>query len=210
MASTDDESGLISKAMAGDLAAMEALLYRHRTRLLTYVRLHFPEVLRISTEPEDIMQDTWLRAIRGFSEFRGNTSQSVNGWLAAIARGVIADQLKCLRTTKRKGTRHLLDGVLVDESDQDSSIIRLLREMGLYQRTPSKSAASHELMAALDSAIGRLPADQAEALRLRYLTGLEIKEIAEKMGRSAGSISMLCNRALKSLRWEMRSVSLYF
>jgi RNA polymerase sigma-70 factor (subfamily 1) len=209
MASTNDESSLISKAVAGNLAAMEVLLHRHRKPLIAYVRQHFPEALRFSTEPDDIVQDVWLRAIRNFSVFRGNTFRMVYGWLVAIARTVIADQLKSFRAAKRKGTRHLLDDVVVDGSGEDSSIIRLLKEMALYQRTPSKSAASHELMAALDGAISRLPADQAEAVRLRYLTGLEIQEIADKMRRTVPSVWMLCNRALKSLRWEMRSVSLY-
>jgi RNA polymerase sigma-70 factor, ECF subfamily len=210
MTPNNDDSALIAKAVAGNLAAVEVLLHRQRKPLIAYVRQHFPEALRMSTEPDDVIQDVWLRAIRSFSEFRGGSTQTLYSWLVTIARGVIADQLKGLRATKRKGTRHWIDGKFAEGSGEDSSIIRLLKEMALYQRTPSKSAASHELIAALESAIGRLPAEQAEAVRLRYLDGLEIKEIADRMSRTAGSVSMLCNRALKSLRWEMRSVSLYF
>jgi RNA polymerase sigma-70 factor, ECF subfamily len=204
MASVEDETGLIKKAVTGDSAALEILLFHHRKRLLAYLRKHFPDALRASLEPEDILQDTWLRAIRAISEFRPTASDPVYRWLVTIARNLISDQVKYIRSAKRKGTR-----ILLQKSADEGSIAGLLEELALYHRTPSKSAANQELMAALDSAIERLPDDQAQALQLRYLKGLDIKIIAQQMQRSPGSVSMLCNRALKSLRWEMRSVSLY-
>lgn len=204
MATTGDESGLISKAVGGDPAAMELLLFRCRKRLLAYVQSHLPPELRGFLEPQDVLQDTWLKAIRAFSEFRPVGPDPAYRWLVTIARNVILDQVKYVRTAKRNSSRLLTIG-----TSEDASIVRLLEEMATYLRTPSKSAASHELMAALDSAIDRLPRDQARALRLHHLEGQEISKIANQMKRSEGSVSMLCNRALKSLRWEMRSVSLY-
>ena len=204
MSSNDAEFDLISKAVAGDLAALELLLFRHRKRLTAYVQARFPPELRDSLEPQDIVQDTWLRAIRAIATFRPDGFDPFRRWLVTIARHVIDDQLKYIRSTKRQGVR-----VQTDQTDENASIIQLLGELALYKRTPSKSAANHELVAALESGIAKLPGDQAEALRLRFLNGVDIKEIAAKMNRSAGAISMLCNRAMKSLRWEMRSVSAY-
>lgn len=204
MSADNDESGLISKAVAGDATALELLLYRYRKQLLDYVRSHFPEELRGLFEPQDILQDTWLRAIRGVSEFRPGTSDTIYRWLVTIARNLIADHLKYVRTRKRAGNRVLTDG-----THGNDSIIRLLEELATYRRTPSKSAASHELMAAVESAIERLPFDQARAVRLRYLDGMETKNIADLMQRTEGSISMLCNRGLKVLRVELRSASFY-
>ena len=204
MSLPDDESLLIAAAIEGDSTSLELLFYRHRKRLLAYLQSHFPTELQGSLEPRDILQDTWLKAIRAISEFHPGGTDSFYRWLVTIARHRLADQIKFVRRAKRKNTHFLLDNTAGDES-----IVRLLEEMAVYHRTPSKSAASHELIAALDSAIERLPDDQAKALRLRYLTGVEITEIARQMDRTPGSVSMLCNRALKSLRWEMRSVSLY-
>ncbi|MGD0771087.1 MAG: sigma-70 family RNA polymerase sigma factor [Tepidisphaeraceae bacterium] len=204
MSSTEDELTLITEAVAGDSAALEMLLFRCRNRLLAYVQAHFPAELVGFLEPQDVLQDTWLKAIRAISDFHPDGPDPVYRWLVTIARNLILDQVKYARTAKRKNTR-----VPLERTDENASIIRLLEEMAVYHRTPSKSAASHELIAALDSAIERLPSDQARALRLRHLEGLEIREIAHRMKRTEGSVSMLCNRALKSLRWEMRSVSLY-
>ena len=204
MTSFSDEPELISKAIAGDLAAIEILLYRHRKRLLAYIESHCPQELRASLETQDILQDTWLKAIRSISGFHATASDSIYPWLVKIARNVMADQIKYLKSTKRN--KRQITGATDDEN---ASIVRLLEQLAMYKRTPSKSASSHELMATLDSAIERLPKDQATALRLRYLSGWNVKEVAQTMSRSSGSVSMLCNRALKSLRWEMRSISLY-
>ena len=203
MSSKDDESSLIQRAVKGDVVALELLLYPYRKRLMGYVQAHFPAELRGVIEPRDILQDIWLRAIGGISGFKSDASDPVFRWLLGIARHVIADHLRYVRTAKRKD-KHTAPGG-PRESD---SMVRLLEELATYHRTPSKSAASHELMIALDSAIERLPNDQV-ALRLRYLTGMKSKEIADLMHRSEGSISMLCNRALKNLRLEMKSASFY-
>jgi RNA polymerase sigma-70 factor, ECF subfamily len=200
----EDESTLISNAIEGDSASLEILLYRHRKRLLAYLQSNLPDELRSSLEPLDILQDTWLRAIRAIGDFRPEGSDPMYPWLVTIAQRLMSDQLKSIRRVKRKGLRTLLEG-----TDGDGSIVRLLEELAVYRRTPSKSAVSHELMAALDGAIKRLPDDQARAVQLRHLKGLDIKEIAKRMRRTPGSVSMLCHRALRSLRREMRSVSLY-
>jgi RNA polymerase sigma-70 factor (ECF subfamily) len=199
-----DESSLISAAAAGDQAAVELLLYRYRKTLVAYIRKNFPKELRSSLEPEDLLHDVWLRAVRAISEFHPTDRDSFSGWLVTIARNLISDHLKYARAAKRK----VVPGETATSRD-NGTVVHLLEELALYHRSPSKSAASHELMAALDSAIDRLPDVQAQAIRFRHLTGLNIREISERMHRSEGAVMMLCNRALKSLRWEMRSASLY-
>jgi RNA polymerase sigma-70 factor (ECF subfamily) len=204
MTPNDDESSLISGAVGGNTAALELLLYRHRKSVLAYIRKNFPKELRGVLEPQDILQDVWLKAVRAIPEFRPTDSDSLARWLTTIARNLVTDHLKYARAAKR-GIR---SGQTVTSGD-DKSIVRLLEELAIYHRSPSKSAASHELMAALDSAIERLSDVQAQAIRLRHITGLNVREISARMHRSEGSVLMLCNRALKSLRWEMRSLSLY-
>ena len=204
MASTENELILTSRAVAGDTAALELLFFRHRDRLDASIKAHFPRELRGAWEPHDILQDVWIQAMRGIREFGQSDSDSVRRWLLAIARNTIADRLKYVRAAKRKGVR-----IDTSQRGENDSIMRLLEELALYRRTPSKSAANHELLVALDGALTRLVPAQAKALRLRYLAGLEVKQVAQKMHRSAASVSMLCRRGLDSLRLELRSMSLY-
>jgi RNA polymerase sigma-70 factor, ECF subfamily len=198
------ESDLIAQAIAGNTAALETLLHRTHKPLLRFVELHLPNQLRDIYESSDIVQDTWLRAARSIDCFRyEQQDNAVFRWLVTIARRVLIDCLKQRRTQKRDRLR------IPSHSNEDGLMARLLEELVVYKRTPSLSAASHELMASLDAAMARIAKDQAKAVRLRYLKGLAVGEIAEQMERSKAAIHLLCNRGLKALRWEMRSASMY-
>jgi RNA polymerase sigma-70 factor, ECF subfamily len=204
MTSPEDEANLIARAISNDVVALEILLSLHRRRLLAYVKSRFPTELRSVLEPDDILQDTFIRAIRCITTFEPAASDPVHKWLITIARNIIADRLKHFRAAKRAGNH-----VPTDQGDGVDSIVRLLEELAVYQRTPSKSAASHELMAYIQRAIKRIPTDHGQVISLRYLSGLDVKETARKMDRSPQAVAMLCGRALKSLRGELRSISLY-
>jgi RNA polymerase sigma-70 factor (ECF subfamily) len=201
---TSENIALIEKAVAGDLAASKILLYENHKRLLAYIKPKFPKELNGAAEPKDILQDVWLRALSGIGRFKGKTSAQLFEWLKAIARNLIADQVRHLQLKNREGHR-----ILTDNELNDSTIITLLEQMAVFEKTPSKSAASHELMVVLSSAISQLPGDQADAIRLRYLAGLDLGEVAQQLDRSSGAVAMLCVRALKSLRDEMLSKSNY-
>jgi RNA polymerase sigma-70 factor (ECF subfamily) len=202
MADTKSEIGLITKAVGGDLFAIELLLHSYHSRLLEYIEAKFPAGLRGILEPQDIVQDTWLRAVRAIRSFQPQGSDAFFRWLVTIARNLMTDQLRHAIAAKNAGSLAPMDTT-------DSSVAQLLSELAVYNRTPSRSAINHELLQALNNALSRILPEQAEALRLRHLDGLSISEVAAQMKRSEGSVLMLCNRALKSLRWEMRSVSLY-
>ena len=44
-----------------------------------------------------------------------------------------------------------------------------------------------------------LSADQADAVLLRVVAGLDVAEVAGIMGRSPGAVRVLCHRALRRL-----------
>ena len=50
------------------------------------------------------------------------------------------------------------------------------------------------------AALETLPADQQEALRLRYLRGLPSKEIALRLGKSDGAIRVMLSRGIARLQ----------
>jgi len=111
--------------------------------------------------------------------------------------------LRMHNAAKRDGRR-----VTGDEL-RNGSIEVLLQDLATYYRTPSRSAAAHELMAILEGCIGHLPSDQREAVRLRYLEGLSLKEVSAKMSRSEGAVQMLALRGLTEVRRELKSASLF-
>jgi RNA polymerase sigma-70 factor (ECF subfamily) len=76
--------------------------------------------------------------------------------------------------------------------------------------TPSRSAAKHEGIEAVQVAMAGLPEDYREAIRLRYLEQKSVEEVAAAMGRSAAAIRGLLDRAKKKMRAAMGRSSLYF
>jgi RNA polymerase sigma-70 factor, ECF subfamily len=200
--STPADNALIEKAVAGDLASSKLLLYSNHKRLLTYINKHFPQELKGVFEANDILQEVWLRALAGIRQFKGRTAAQLYQWLKTIAKNLISDQVRHVRLVNRKGSR-----IVTDENLDDSTIVNLLEEIAVSERTPSKSAVSNELLLNLSFAIKQLPEDQREVIRLRYIGGLELGAVAEQMKRSNGAVATLCFRAIKSLRDEMLSGS---
>ena len=49
-------------------------------------------------------------------------------------------------------------------------------------------------------ALTQLPEEQREALRLKYIEGLPSKEIAERLGKSDGSVRVMLSRSLNKLQ----------
>jgi RNA polymerase sigma-70 factor (ECF subfamily) len=52
-------------------------------------------------------------------------------------------------------------------------------------------------------AVERLPETQREAIRLHYLEGMKLSEVAEQLDKSAGAIAGLLHRGMKTLRQQL-------
>ena len=62
-----------------------------------------------------------------------------------------------------------------------------------------------EAVVALLDALHQLPETQAEAIRLRYMEGLPLSEIVERMDKSDTAVAGLLKRGLQKLRVIMKS-----
>jgi DNA-directed RNA polymerase specialized sigma24 family protein len=67
---------------------------------------------------------------------------------------------------------------------------------------------SHELVSAVQQAINALEPQYCRAIQLRYIEGLTVQDAADRMGRTCGSILMLCNRGLAALKVQLQAASL--
>ena len=74
-----DDAALVAAAKLGDSGAMRALYDRHAPRVYAVVRRIAPE----ESLADDWAQETWVRAFRGLSTFRGDSAFGT--WLLRIA-----------------------------------------------------------------------------------------------------------------------------
>jgi len=198
------EELLIARAVGGDRHALECLLLRHHDRLARWLARRFPDDLGGRVAPEDVLQETFVEAFRRITHFQPRGREAFFGWLRIMAWHRLLDALKAHRAAKRGGGRRAVSGAApAAASDASQSVVALLDVVAVDSHTPSRSAAGHEAVSALQVAMAGLKEEYREALRLRYLDGLAVADAAARMNRTERAVQMLCNRALKRLRQVM-------
>lgn len=203
MDSAETVDPLLQRAIGGDASALEAVLAAHYARLLAYVRKHMPEELSASVDPADVLQDTYFEACRLIGGFRPDGDDCLFRWLVTIARH------RMLAHLRRHRTRRQTSSAPGGGGGDDDDVASLVEQLAVYRRTPSRSAAAHELIAAVERAIARLPDDYRQAVTLRHIDGLSVPEVAARMGRTRESVYVLVCRALRAIRQDLGSASVF-
>lgn len=177
------------------------VLGAHRAAVASYAARHTPPDLRPLTAPEDVWQDVCLETFRRFVEFRGRPPDEVRRLLLTIARCKLVDAVRAGRATKRGGGLARVEDLRREQGGE--SMIPLLEQLAVYERTPSRSAIAHEAAAIVQRSLARLPTDYALCVRLRHIEQRTVPETAGLMGRTNGATEQLCRRALLRLRADL-------
>lgn len=155
--------------------------------------------LQAKVDASDIVQQAMLEAIRGLSDFRGDSEGEWQAWLRRILARQISREVRRHRGTLKRGAAN---EVSIDQSLAQSSQ-RLGAMLAVDQTSPSQHAIGNERAAAVAEVLDRLPADYRKVIALRNLEGLPHEEVARRMNRSVGAVRMLWLRALAQLREEL-------
>ncbi|MFB6987450.1 MULTISPECIES: RNA polymerase sigma factor [unclassified Streptomyces] len=178
-----DDAELTAAVLAaqdGDEDAFRTVYRAVQPRLLGYIR-----TLVGDPDAEDVASESWLQIARDLDRFSGDADR-FRGWAARIARNRALDHLRM------RGRRPATGG---DESE-------------LAER-PADSDTADEAMEALAtgrtmSLIAQLPQDQAEAVVLRVVVGLDAKSAARTLGKRPGAVRTAAHRGLKRLAELLR------
>lgn len=183
MADDADDDALLTRARAGDAAALEDLLARHQAQVYRFG-------LKMCRHPEDardVLQDTLLSMARGVRDFRGASSLST--WLYAIARG------HCIK--KRRRSKFAPDGVTsLDDAD-------LADAAAEPEPAPDEALAGKQVEHALEQAIRGLEPMYREVLLLRDVEGLTAPEVAEVLGVTVQAVKSRLHRARLAVRAQV-------
>ena len=183
---------------AGD-SALGRRLEAHRDYLTILARMQIGQRLRGKVDPTDVVQETFLHAVRDVAQFRGNSDEELAGWLRRILAARLADLVRRYCGTRGRDVR--LEQALQVELDRSSQAL----DRGLVSRlsSPSQQAARHEQATWLAGALERLPEDYREVLVLHHLQECAFPEVARRMGRSVEAVKKLWARALARLRMSL-------
>ena len=189
---------LVVASKDGDNSALGSLLERYRGYLLMLAHRNLSEPLRKRVDPCDIVQVTFLEAKRDLGSFRGNSPAEFAAWLKGMLKNNVATAVtRHVMTQKRSIKREVnANGRAADDSAGSPWIAQLPGST----TSPSGVVIRTEAAMALLEALHQLPETQAEAIRLRYMEGLPLAEIVERMGKSDTAVAGLLKRGLKKLR----------
>ncbi len=204
MCSEGIQQELIAKAEAGDRTALGELLLLNYSQLARYVALKLPTSVQGTLSVDDILQQTFLRAFRGFRRLEQLTPRSFTAWLRRITENQLRSVLTAQHRKKRGGQFRQLRG---PSAAYDSSMAELVELLSDHGRTASHVIAKREAIRALQIGIAVLPDAQRRAVRLHLVEGKSLAETADAMKRTPGAVSALVFRAKQNLRQTMGSSS---
>lgn len=164
------------------------LLEQFRPYLLTIAMGEFPEALRGKFGASDLVQDTILRGLENFGDFRGATREELAGWLRQILLHQMINTVSAFATLKRDVAR---------EVPTDSRMVHP------GQSSPSGQMLTKEEWETLQNALARLPEDYRQAVLLRHRENLSFADIGRSLHRSEEAARKLWSRAIRQLQHEL-------
>ncbi len=172
-------------------------LDRHRPYLEMLANMNFDRRLQGRLGVSDVVQETLQEAHQQRENFRGDNSAQLAGWLRQMLRNNMIDAARRHLRGKRAVNRER------SIAATQRSSLRLDAILAGDDTSPSDCLMRHEQLLEVATAMNKLPPDQAEAIRLKHLEGLSLKEIGEAMNRSTPAVAGLLHRGLKGLREMM-------
>jgi RNA polymerase sigma factor (sigma-70 family) len=178
------DSELVSLYQNGNEAAFETLLHRHKSRLYTAIYL----IVRDRYVAEDLLQDTFIKAVNTIREGRYNEEGKFLPWISRIAHNLAIDHF-------RKNKRYP-EIVLEDGSG-------LLNSMDFSEDSFESKQIMKDTAGRLRDFIKELPVEQKQVLIMRHYLKMSFQEIAERTGVSINTALGRMRYALINLRKKM-------
>ena len=166
--------------MAGGRQEALASLYDETSPLLNGL---LRRMLEKAEDAEEVLLDVYLKAWKNastYSEERG----SVQSWLVIMARNAAIDRIRQHRARPRIVSLEFQDG-LGPTAPEDS---------------PERQSLDGQRRQRIRSAIGKLPAEQRQAVELAFFGGLTHYELAGKLGEPLGTVKSRIRTGLIRLR----------
>lgn len=191
-------TALVRRSKLGDQEALGRLLEQYRGYLTMLAHRYLSEPLRRRVDPADIVQVTFMEAGRDLPQFRGETPGEFAAWIRGMLKNNVASAVTRHVTTQKRSIRR--EAHAAPSPDGKSGNGDWIAALPGSKTSPSGVAIRGEAVMALLAALHELPETQAEAIRLRYMEGLPLAEIVERMGKSDTAVAGLLKRGLQKLR----------
>jgi len=182
----------LKKLQSGDPEELTKMVQRYSDPIYRVAL----RMLNNEFEAEDVLQETFIKALKSLENFEGRSNLST--WLYRIA---VNESLMLIR--KRKPEIPILHDDSNDEEEQGMSVTQIIDWCCL----PETEFVTNETREVLNDAIQRLPDNLRTVFILRDIEGLSIQETAQALDLTETNVKTRLLRARLKLREEL---SVYF
>lgn len=190
-----NEKQLIKYAKSGDFKAFTKLIDTNKDKIYALAL----KMTANKQDAEDIVQDTFIKAIDNIDKFREESSFGT--WLYTIA----LNQSRALLGKQRDKDLKPVEFYLPLSSESDFN--HQADSFKLFDwKDPHSELESNELKKIINNAVAELPHQYREVFLLRYIEELSIKEIAKITKESTASIKSRVLRAKLAVRDRLSKV----
>jgi len=174
------DANLVRRAQQGNKGAIGKLYDRYQEQMFRFAWSRVGD----RQLAEDITGEIFTRMVTHLPEYRA-TAVPFSAWLYQIARNLITDVYR----------------------RQDSRILQPLENAHLVaetQESPDMMVEHQLTIEKIQAALETIDPQQREAVTLRFLTGLSLREAAETMDCSVAALKSLQHRGLQALRVALK------
>src|SRR5262249_43478802 len=182
--------------------ALNRLFERYYERVRRIVRLRLGTRLRESIDSGDILQETFIAAVRSFENFEMREEASLINWLSRLAERQIIAAADYHGAKKRDQRR----SVALSGGIAETGSMRVTQTIPSETTKPLDKIAASEEQKIVESCLDKLPEEYRELILLRNYAGASWESVAEETGRpSAAAARMMHARGMIELGKMLRA-----
>jgi len=185
----DADAPLLARLRAGEQDAFVALVERHHATMTRLAR----SLLSNRAVAEEVVQDTWLAALRGLDGFAGRSS--FRTWLLSI----LVNRARSAGVRERRSVPVGDAGPVVDRARFDASGAWMAPPEHWVEDSDERLLAQG-LAGDIRAALQELPERQREVVMLRDVDGLSAHEVCAVLELSDANQRVLLHRGRSRLR----------
>lgn len=195
-----DDQQLMSDYANGDAAAFKLLYSRYEQSIYRFLY----NGCQSEALARDLFQDIWMRVVRSHEQY--DQKIPFKAWLFTIARNRLIDSYR-QQTTSALDQRSDSDQHNDPDNAQHEHLSTSSDSWANVSLNPEQIASLTQQSETLHSALHILPEAQREAVMLKHIAGMNIKEIAEIQGDGAQTVKSRLRYAMVKLRQTLKELS---
>jgi RNA polymerase sigma-70 factor (ECF subfamily) len=183
-----DDRSLVGRILGGERDLFTTLVARYEKRIINYVY----RITHRYEEAHDLAQEIFVKVYLALDRY--DPKYQFSTWLFRIAQNSAIDALR---------KKSIAEVPLARPTDEEPSGKE--REFADGGVSPYRALKNKQLSAAIDDAVGKLPADYRELIQLRHFAELSYEEIASMKKLPLGTVKNKLFRARNLLKEALGS-----